>query len=341
MRLAGRKRLGFYPLPIAEAKRIRRYLNFPNSLCTAIDPCIGDGSAFQVVASEAQARRYGIELDAYRAEQARTTVDEIVQGNCFDVQCPVESFSLLYLNPPYDFEVGEGKSQRMEKLFLEHVYRWLKPGGLLVFVIPGPRIEECTAVLSMHFRDVRVYRLSEPESVRYKQIVLFGVRRTRSERDRLQDVEITRARQWLGSLSRDPDRLPSLLFEPDHQYVVLPADPVRMVYRGLPLDQIEDLLPKSSAYRQATPILFAQEADLSDRPLTPLHGGHVGLLCTAGMLNGIFGEGDARHIAHWQSIKIVDRTEEEEDGATVIRERERFSNELTLVSASGEIAVLK
>ena len=59
------------------------------------------------------------------------------------------------------------------------------------------------------------------------------------------------------------------------------------------------------------------------------------------MLNGIFGEREARHIAHWQSIKIVDRTEEEEDGATVIRERERFSNELTLVSASGEIAVLK
>jgi hypothetical protein len=59
------------------------------------------------------------------------------------------------------------------------------------------------------------------------------------------------------------------------------------------------------------------------------------------MLNGIFGEGEARHIAHWQSIKIVDRTEEEEDGATVVREKERFSNELTLVFSTGEIATLK
>ena len=67
----------------------------------------------------------------------------------------------------------------------------------------------------------------------------------------------------------------------------------------------------------------------------------MGLLCTAGMLNGIFGEGETRHIAHWQSIKIVDRTEEEEDGSTVIREKERFSNELTLVFVSGEIATLK
>lgn len=341
MRLAGRERLGFYPLPVAEAKRIRGLLSFPNSPCAALDPCIGDGVAFQSVTSGAPTRRYGIELDAYRAEQARGAVDELIHGNCFDVQCPVESFSLVYLNPPYDFEVGEGKSQRMERLLLEHVYRWLKPGGVLVFVIPGPRIEESNAALSIHFRDVRVYRLTEPESVRYKQIVLFGVRRTRNERDRLQDADITRARQWYGSLGRNPERLAPLPSEPDHQYLVPSADPVRMVYRGLPLDQIEDMLPRSSAYRQAAPILFAQQADISGRPLTPLHGGHVGLLCTAGMLNGIFGEGETRHIAHWQSIKVVDRTEEEEDGSTVIREKERFSNELTLVFSTGEIATLK
>jgi hypothetical protein len=58
------------------------------------------------------------------------------------------------------------------------------------------------------------------------------------------------------------------------------------------------------------------------------------------MLNGVFGEGESRHIANWQSIKTVDRTEEEEDGTTVTRERERFSNELTLVFCTGEIAIL-
>jgi len=49
-----------------------------------------------------------------------------------------------------------------------------------------------------------------------------------------------------------------------------------------------------------------------------------GLLCTAGMLNGIFGDGESRHIAHWQSVKLVDKSEEEEDGKTIIREKERF-----------------
>lgn len=341
MRLAGRERLGFYPLPIPEAERIRRFLRFPDHQCSVLDPCIGDGAAFDEIASDKRVLRYGVELDAGRAEQACLKGIEVIHGNCFDVQCPVESFSLIYLNPPYDFEISEEKSQRMEKLFLEHVHRWLIRGGILVFVVPARRIAVCAALLSRDFRDARVYRLTETESARYKQVVLLGVRRTRQERDRLRDSEIIQAQLWLGSLETKLEELPPLPAEPDHLYAAPPSGAVRLVHRGLPLDLIEDLLPKSSAYRQASAILFAQQADVTGRPLTPLHGGHVGLLCTAGMLNGIFGDGEARHIAHWQSVKLVDKSEEEEDGKTIIREKERFSNELTLVFCSGEIVTLK
>jgi hypothetical protein len=341
MRLAGRERLGFYPLPIPEAERIRRFLQFSDQQCSALDPCIGDGAAFAEITSDKKVLRHGVELDAGRAEQARAKGSEVIHGNCFDVQSPVESFSLLYLNPPYDFEIGEEKSQRMEKLFLEHTYRWLRFGGVLVLVVPAKRVADCAVLLSRHFRDTRVYRLTEPESVRYGQVAVFGVRRTRQEIDRLRDREIIQAQLWLASVEREVQKLSPLPLEPDHQYAAPPSGTVRLVHRGLPLDQIEDLLPKSSAYRQAAAVLFAQQADVTGRPLTPLHGGHVGLLCTAGMLNGIFGEGEARHIAHWQSVKLVDKSEEEEDGKTIIREKERFSNELTLVFCTGEIATLK
>jgi len=106
---------------------------------------VGDGVAFAEIASDKKVLRYGVELDAGRAEQARAKGMEVIHGNCFDVQCPVESFSLIYLNPPYDFEIGEEKSQRMEKLFLEHVHRWLIRGGILVFVVPAKRIADCAA----------------------------------------------------------------------------------------------------------------------------------------------------------------------------------------------------
>jgi 16S rRNA G966 N2-methylase RsmD len=341
MRIGARTKLGFYPLPLPEAERIRKFLAFSDKQSCALDPCVGDGAAFAEIASGEKVLRYGVELDAGRTEQARAKGIEAIHGNSFDVQCPVESFSLIYLNPPYDFEISEEKSQRMEKLFLEHVYRWLKPLGVLVLVVPAKRIEDCAVVLSRQFRDVRIYRLTEPESVRYQQVVVFGLRRIRQERDRLRDNEIIQAQLWLGSLDRKLQELPPLPAEPDHTYAVLPGAPVRLAHRGLPLDELEDLLPKSSAYRQASAVIFAQQSDVAGRPLTPLHGGHVGLLCTAGMLNGIFGEGESRHLACWQSVKLVDKSEEEEDGKAIIRERERFSNELTLVFCTGEIAVLK
>jgi len=342
MRLAGRTRLGFYPLPLPEAERIRRFLAFPDKQCSALDPCVGEGGAFADIASGSRIVRYGVELDSGRADQAREKGIDVIHGDCFEVQCAIESFSLIYLNPPYDFEIAEQRSQRMERLFLENVYRWLKRGGVLVMVIPGRYLRDCSQILAHQFRDVVVHRLSEPQSVKYGQVVVFGVRRTRAEKERVPDTEITRARMRFESLAADPQKLSPLPIEPEQRYAVpSTGERPRMAYRGLPLDQIEDLLPKSSAYRQASAILLAPQSDVSGRPLTPLHGGHVGLLCTAGMLNGVFGEGATRHIAHWQSIKLVDKTEEEEDGKTIIREKERFANELTLVFCTGEIAILK
>ena len=42
------------------------------------------------------------------------------------------------------------------------------------------------------------------------------------------------------------------------------------------------------------------------------------------------------------TIKAIDKTEEEdEEGVITVREKERFSNELTLVFASGQVATLK
>ena len=104
---------------------------------------------------------------------------------------------------------------------------------------------------------------------------------------------------------------------------------------------MEDLLLQSSAYRQASRVLVREQNNITGRPLTPLHGGHVSLLATAGMLNGVFGQGEDRHIAHWRSVKFVDHWEENEpNGALVKHDRERFSHELTLVFADGRTQIL-
>ena len=71
MRLSGRERLGFHPLPQREAERTRRFLVFLDKQCCALDPRVGDGAAFAEIASDKNVQRCGVELDAGRADQKR------------------------------------------------------------------------------------------------------------------------------------------------------------------------------------------------------------------------------------------------------------------------------
>lgn len=341
MRNAGKLKAGYYPLPLAEAGRIRQWLEFPLSATVTLDPCVGEGTAFAIIAADQAVLRCGIELDAYRAEKALAVCGHLIQGDALETVCPSESVSLLYENPPYDWELGDTGNRRMEAIFLEHTYRWLKPGGVLVFVVPAHRLADCKTVLAIHFSDSAVFRLTEPECVQYKQVVLFGVKRSRRERERLRDADISRAGTYLSCLGFRASELCSLE-DARSKYGIPPAEPIQLSYRGLPLDQLEDLLPGSAAYRQASRILFAPPESIEARPLIPLHGGQIGLLATSGMLNGVFGEGVDRHLAVWQSVKVIDKSEEEdEDGTLTIRERERFSNVLTIAYESGKVAVFK
>jgi hypothetical protein len=336
VRAHGKTKLGFFPLPIAEADRLRSCLVFPEEF-SALDPCVGDGVAFTHLLKGTQTHRYGTEIDANRTEQARDLGIDVLQANTMDVRCPAEALSLLYLNPPYDLEIGQTNNQRLELVFLEHTYRWLKPGGVLVFVIPQPQLKTCARILIEHFAEVCVYKLTEPASVQYKQVTVLGVRRKRHQL--LRDSALLESVRWLEMLALKTD-LQVLTHQPADRYEVPSSGPVVLTNTGIPLDEVEDLILDSAAYRQAGRVLLPKHKDVRGRPLTPLHGGHVGLLCTAGMLNGVFGEGEDRHIAHWRSVKFIDHWEEEEDGARILHDRERFSHELTLVFANGRTQIL-
>jgi hypothetical protein len=337
MRAHGQTKLGFYPLPPAEANRLKSWLVFQDQF-SALDPCVGDGVAFAHLLRDTRAHRYGIEIDAYRAEQARALGVETLQADAMEVRCSAESLSLLYLNPPYDWEAGASNNQRLEFVFLEHTYRWLKPTGVLLFVIPQNRLAKCARLLSEQFTELRVFRLTEPACLQFKQIVVMASRRKRHVR--ISDTTLLEGTRYLENLATKPD-LDPLGDTPDVRYEVPASGPITLTNAGLPLDEVEDLLLESAAYRQASRLLLPKQRDVHGRPLTPLHGGHVGLLCTAGMLNGVFGEGEGRHIAHWRSVKFTDHWEdEEEDGTKTLHDRERFSHELTLVFANGRTQIL-
>jgi Uncharacterised methyltransferase family (DUF6094) len=215
-----------------------------------------------------------------------------IQGNAFDAVATPESFSLLYLNPPYDSEIRSVGNNRMERLFLEHTFRWLVTEGVLVLVIPFERLHECAGILSSHFASLNIFRMTDEESVRFRQIAVLGVRRN------VRGVAVEEARRQLQRISPygSFQALPELAPEACEPYSVPPTGEAALSYRGLPYDLLEDLLLLSGAWKQTMPFLMPREDVATGRPITPLHGGHVGLLCTAGLLNGVFGHGDEKDV---------------------------------------------
>jgi Uncharacterised methyltransferase family (DUF6094) len=330
MRNVARLKMGYYPLPESEGTKLRTFLSFPQP-ASVIDPCVGQGTALHLLTDDAQVWRYGVELDSERARIATSRGIGTIQGNAFDAMAKPESFSLLYLNPPYDSEIGSVANNRMERLFLEHTYRWLVPEGVLVLVIPFERLSDCVGVLASHFGGLIVLRMTDEESIRFRQIAVIGKRRN------LRGTALEDNKRLLQGISPYGSfhSLPELSSSSCAPYSVPPSFEAALTYRGLPYDLLEDLLPQSGAWRQTIPFLLPHEDVATGRPITPLHGGHVGLLCTAGLLNGVFGDGDERHIARWRSVKHVTTYVEDEGDTQIVHHRERWANELRLVYADG------
>ena len=247
MRSAARLKMGYYPLPEHEGVKLRSLVTFTQP-ASVIDPCVGQGTALQLVTRDAPVRRYGIELDAERARIASSKGIETIQGNTFDAIAKPESFSLLYLNPPYDSEIGTIGNRRMEAVFLEHTYRWLRMEGVLILVIPFERLHDCTGILSSHFTSLNVFRMTDPDSVQYRQITVFGVRQeargSAIENNKRQLHSIGLYGSFLGLPELQPGACPP--------YSVPPSEEAMLNYRGLPYDLLENL----SLCTRTTPCLI-------------------------------------------------------------------------------------
>jgi tRNA1(Val) A37 N6-methylase TrmN6 len=176
VRNVARIKLGYYPLPHAEGLLLRQLFLFEDG-ASAVDPCAGTGAALHQLTEGANVDKHGVELDAGRAAQSAASGITTIHGNLFETIGKAESFSFLYLNPSYDAEIGSRDNKRMEYLFLEHTFRWLVEGGVLLMVIPQERLDSAIPLLAGNFTDLRIFRLTEPEAERFDQVALFGVRK--------------------------------------------------------------------------------------------------------------------------------------------------------------------
>jgi Uncharacterised methyltransferase family (DUF6094) len=300
---------------------------------SAVDPCIGTGAALHQLTDGAEVEKPGVELDAGRAAQSADSGIKTIHGDLFETIGKAETVSFLYLNPPYDAEIGSQGNKRMEYLFLEHTFRWLVEGGVLLMAVPQEHLDTAIPLLAGNFTDLQIYRLIDPEAERFAQVALLGVRK------RMRGEQYERNRALLVDMVwRFRCRFSPAPRCPIYNCRAGARQSPRLSLATARPDRGSDAGVRSLA--AVAPFLLPKEEVQGGHPITPLPAGHVAPLCTADQLNGVFGQGSERHIARWRTVKSVTVFEVKEKGFKEVHKRERFTNELALVYEDGRTLVL-
>lgn len=304
-RLMNNIKLGYYPTDPDNISLILRGIHFPEGVTTNLfDPCCGCGRALRQLAQGNNCYAYGVELDESRAEEAQTRLHRVGFGSFFHSRISHEAFHLLFLNPPYLSVINEnGGRSRHEKRFLIESIPTLMYGGLLIYVIPYYRLTpDICRVLVDNFDGLTVWRFTDSEFKKFKQVAVLGIRKKRDTE--LQDT------LWLEQLACSPAGIPLLTQLPESRYA-LPAQPMTVnTFKGERFNQkeLEQQLRKSDSFAQ---MMARSELDSGVKhPLLPLSISQIGLIGGSGMINGLI-ECDTPHIIKGRIVKVM-RTESEE-----------------------------
>ena len=298
-RLMNNVKLGYYPTDPDNISHILRGIQFPTGVTTnLLDPCCGCGNALRQLAQGNNCYTYGVELDESRAEEAQTRLHRVGFGSFFYSRISHEAFHLLFLNPPYLSVLNEsGGRARHEKKFLIESLCHLMYGGLLLYVIPYYRLtQDICRVLCDNFDDLTVWRFTDREFKKFKQIAVLGIRKRRN-------MEPPDA-LWLEQYTSDSAAIPSLTELPEDRYA-LPAQMLEVpVFKGEKFNQkeLEQQLRRSGSFSQ---MMARSELDNGvKRPLLPLSIGQIGLISGSGMINGLI-ECDSPHVIKGRIVKVV------------------------------------
>jgi len=336
MRIHGRIKMGHYPTPSRVVELIRKYLSYPVSPFCALDPCCGEGDALAGLVEGTTAITYGVELDHQRAEESKIRLHHVLRCGIEETRIQHRSCSLLLLNPPYDEltleEEANAKTERQERVFLRMTVPYLIPGGELVYIIPQNRLDKAIArLLASRFERLHVFRFPDPEYADFKQIVVFGVRKTDSILDEQEALRL----QNIPKLDLVP-----LNGSPVVRYPVPASGPLTL-FRSMLVDP-EDLkkhMVQSPLWKRFTALTTRSEIRIP-RPPLPLHSGHLGLLLAAGKLDGVVGTCEDRHLVKGSVRKITSVLQEFKGEGLEERELDRYVVSIKILSQHGEIREL-
>ena len=292
---------GYYP---TDAETLLRVLSALQPAETGplriLDPCCGEGVALAECKHHLGAERteaFGVEYDEERAWHAKGILDRCVHGDVQDCIVGKRQYGLLWLNPPYGDLVADkaalagytGKGRpRLEKLFYGLTNPCLAFGGVLVLIIPSYSLDrELAGWVATHFEQVRVFMAPEQ---RFKQVVVFGVRRRTAEA-----TGVTETRARLETVAdAPPPELPEVWTYAPYVVPAAPQGEATFVYSRLDRRQLADELSRHHGLWERFALTFGSMARQNRRPLRALSDWHLALALAAGQVSGVVRAADGR-----------------------------------------------
>ena len=317
---------GFFPVPIPALQEVLDRIEPPdeNQKFYVCDPCCGEGEALATIAAHYKCdprRVFGVELETGRHALAseRLPSSNILHANFLSCDISDHSFSFMWLNPPFDDEIGGGG--RVEHDFLKHATRTLVSNGIMALCCPEDVANrwDVNAHFATFYDDVSIASFPS-EHRRFKEVVVIG--------RKIEDVDYK---------SREID------YELRARRYVMPRGyyPFKFHKSELTAEELTEALALSPLSRliQSTPL-----PPLPSPPLS-LGKGHVALLLASGNLDGmVYPPGEPPHLVRGTAKKIeyissIEDDSDEETGKekTVVTKSERITLTIRTLSTDGTI----
>ena len=182
--LANEGKLGAYYTDLGQCTSIRELFEFPEEMLV-LEPSAGDASAVCMVTNKQEddgTHIFAVEINSDAAKNLKQNplVEEVLCEDFLNgVRISNHVFSFCFANPPYG-EGGygiDGKRHRLESQFVDKIYNYMAPGGVVCFVIPEYVLkdEAFQRVLLAKYQAIGTCRFRKPVYDQFKQIVFIGI----------------------------------------------------------------------------------------------------------------------------------------------------------------------
>lgn len=337
--VANLSKAGAYYTDLGQCERMSHMFSWPDEEVCILEPSAGDGSAVKMVTKNAKNRKiFAVELDkdAANALHADKEIMATINADFFDCKISNKAFSFVFSNPPYieGLEIG-----RMEVAFLKKMTKYIKFGGILVYVIPFNVVQsdEFKKYFNDNYERLEAFRFSDEEYNKFHQIVIVGRRVERQEREE----------QFTEIFKEDFEVLPDI-WEKEKIIVNKSKENAIKFFTTSYFDDeyaYSNLLksnPQKENLKNVSMLPFVED-NIPNPPILP-NANIMYLLSTLGCGSGMTGSAENmdEHLQRGKAKVQIYKTEEEDDnGNTVVVTKKTTKITVTILEQSGKFTVLE